>query len=236
MTLAVLVCERCGAALPLVAGPRATCSACGTVRELPDVYVAHQEYARRARETRRAAERAYRKLVSRSISERTPGRFAMFGIPALVVGIPALLWFTQDLCGWALRTWVVFAVFFPLLFGCLMLAGLSALADPSGYLHAIGGRIRPGAPTPSGTPTCGACGAPLVPEPDALSATCDYCLADSWLVAIDDEHVEGAARERANLDDLVRAASFMSFDIRLFVLVSLVIAGGFLLFLWIGFS
>lgn len=234
MKLAVLSCPRCGAPLPLTDAATARCARCGSELELPEDYVALHRYAASARETRRAAELAYRELMRTSVPANAPDLWMKLGIPGLVIGIPLVMYLTQDLCGWQVRSWVTFAVFFPLLFGCLMLAGIMAAADPASYLSAIGGRIRPGAPTPSGSPTCGACGAPLAPEPGALCATCDYCLADSWLADVPAAHVEGTSRERQNLTDLVRAASFRTFDMRLFVVVSLVIAGGFLLFVFFG--
>lgn len=236
MTLTVLTCIACGAPLPIVDAAQVLCGACGAVREVPPEYVALRRYAQTAGATRRQAEQAYRSLVEGSVSKDTPTRFLKFGLPSMVFGIPLLLWMTQDLAHWALRTWVVFGVFFPLLFGCLLFAGLDAAAGPGAYLDAIGGRIRPGPPTPGGAPTCGACGGPLARDPDALCATCDYCLADSWLAELPEGHAEGTERVGQNLADLVRAASFRTFDFRLFVLVSLIVAGGFLLLLWIGFS
>lgn len=236
MKLAVLRCARCGVPLPLGDETRVTCPSCGDVSDVPEAYAALYAYAASARATRRKAERVYRILEATSLPENVVELWGKIGIPGLVLGIPGLLWLTQDLCGWQLRTWVVFAVFFPLLFGCLVLAGLSTRVDPVSYVQVIGGRIRPGTPLPSGRPTCGACGAPLVPEPDALSATCDYCLSDSWLGDVTDAHVEGTLRERANLVDLVDAVKFQAFEMGLFIFLCLLIPGGFLLALWIGFT
>lgn len=236
MNLAILRCADCGAPLPLSDDASLRCAACGETTEVPPDYAALRAYATSARETRRRAERVYRLLDATSISPKAAERFGKFGIPAMVFGIPGLLWATQGLCHWQPRTWVVFGVFGPLLVGCLVFAALVARTNPTSYVQVIGGRIRPGAPLPSGEPTCGACGAPLAPEPDALSATCDYCLSDSWLSDVSEEHVAGTARERANLVDLVNAAKFQFYELGLFLGLCLLIPGGFLLWLWIGFS
>ena len=236
MELAVLRCARCGVPLPLGDETRVTCPSCGDVSDVPEQYAALHAYAASARATRRKAERIYRLLDATSLPNNAVQLWGAIGIPGLVIGIPALLWMTQDIFHWQIRTWVVFAVFFPLLFGCLVLAGLSTRVDPVSYVKVIGGRIRPGPPLPSGAPTCGACGAPLVPEPDALSATCDYCLSDSWLHDVTDAHVEGTQRERANLVDLVDAVKFQAFEMSLFIFLCMLIPGGFLLALWIGFT
>jgi hypothetical protein len=236
MTLAVLRCASCGVPLPIPSEAAARCAACGASASVPEQYVALHLHAESARATRRQAERVYRLLAATSLPPRAAERWGKFGIPGSVVGVPLFLYLTQDACGWQARTWVVFGVFSPLLLGSLLFAGLSARSDGVGYVQVIGGSIRPGAPLPSGQPTCGACGAPLAPEPDALSATCDYCLSDSWLESVSDAHVEGMARERANLADLVQAMKFRKFEFLLFLFLVALIPGGFLLWLWIGFS
>jgi len=236
MTLAVLRCASCGVPLPLTGEEQASCASCGASAGVPEEYVALHRYAESARATRRQAERTLRLLEATSLPPRAAVLWGKFGIPASVVGVPLFLYLTQDACDWQTRTWVVFGVFSPLLLGSLLFAALSARSDGVGYVNVIGGSIRPGAPLPSGQPTCGACGALLAPEKDALSATCDYCVSDSWLRAVSDEHVLGTARERANLVDLVDAVEFRRFEFGLFLVLVALIPGGFLLWLWIGFS
>jgi hypothetical protein len=81
---------------------------------------------------------------------------------------------------------------------------------------------------PSGGPTCGACGAPLAPEPDALCAPCDDCLAESWLAAVPGTHVVGTTRAKENLASLVLARDLHTFELTAFVIISTVVVGGFI--------
>jgi hypothetical protein len=236
LRLDILACAGCGAPLRLADDALVECGHCGMRARLPAEYVALRRRAQEAKTVRREAEAAYRAMLAAALPAWVPKLWGMVGLPAVVIGAPLGLWLTQDVFAWQLRTWIVFGVFGPLLVGCLLLAFLMVRSNAYAYLDAIGGKLRPGPPTEMGEPTCGACRAPLQVEPDCLSATCDYCLADSWLQAVPESHVAGTDVARSNLADLLRAKDFQAFDTKLFIIVSTVVAGGFLLLLWLGFS
>lgn len=231
--IAVLTCASCGAPLAVTDDPVAICRACGVATTLPEAYVALRRYGREARTARREAEKLYLRLVTSAPPEIVATRFARFGIPALIVLSPTFLYLTQDLADWSIRTWIAFGVFVPPIVGILVFVGLVGRANPLGYLHSVGGRIRPGSPTSTGEPTCGACGAPLAPEPASLAATCDYCLADSWLVDVPEAHVEGTVRARDNLANLMLADELHRFELVTLAIVSFVVVGAFVLAIYL---
>lgn len=233
LPIAVLTCASCGAPLAVTDAPSAECRACGHAMPLPEAYVALRRYGHEARAARREAERLYSKLVTSAPPEIVATRFARFGIPALIVLSPTFLYLTQSLVGWGPRTWIAFGVFVPPIVGILVYVGLVGRANPLAYLHAVGGRIQPGIPTSTGEPTCGACGAPLAPEPDSLAATCDYCLADSWLVDVPEGHVASTNRARDNLANLMLAGELHRFELWTLAIVSFVVVGGLVLAIYL---
>jgi len=117
----------------------------------------------------------------------------------------------------------------PLLVLLLPVLVLSARSRPWVYLEALGASLGVAARRDADLNLlCAYCGAPLTVEPEAFAATCDYCLADSWIFRASgrDDPARDTERHRENLATLVATRQFATFDLRLltFIYVPLVLA------------
>jgi hypothetical protein len=171
-----------------------------------------------AREARRAVETMLRSNLGRSVPLWAPRLYKWTVIPVAVLGTPLALALTQSEYLWSLRVWAMIGIMLPFLGSLLPWLVLWAYTKPEVYMAALGIRLRPAPRLPDAEGfDCGACGAPLSVEPDALAATCDYCGADSWVGKTPPgyDSKQEATREGQNLADLVRTRDFQSFDVSL---------------------
>ena len=177
--LKILSCSGCGAPVPLALSETVQCEYCGTRVPVPPDYLRAPQARVREAEVRRAAEPVFERL-STDVPKWTKWVAApsilllppvaalagslVFSPPLPVAAIAALLVLPALLPGAALWTWT-----------SAVAATLVRFRDALG--------ARPPS-RPNGPAECRSCGAPLVVEPNALAATCNYCGTDSLLATV----------------------------------------------------
>lgn len=172
MTLEVLRCERCGAAVPLRVASSIACRHCQAEVAIPERWRAAAEAHAAAEVVRREVEPRWRAL-----SAGVGVRVEVAAMTLLVVGPPLATWWAQASAAPPAPIENLSHVAFPaLLPGALL--WLWATTVNAAVLR-VRRLVRARAEGPQGDLACRSCGAPLAPQPGALAATCLYCGTDS---------------------------------------------------------
>lgn len=213
MKLQTLSCPSCGRPSPLSDEDRVTCGACRGVIAIPPEYQQLRAGARDARETRRRAEQRLQAVID----AHWPRSYAtLAGVVWVLVAIAAPVCFA--LTGpWSARAWVVMAGLMPsAIMGFFCVLVISRTLNPALYLATFQRRLMPRLKDEQ--LCCGSCGAPLAVEAEARAATCDYCHADSWIVAPASLRMsEATERHATNLATLDITSAYRSFEMTVFV-------------------
>lgn len=198
MSLKPIRCAACGSPVPLVEAAETACAYCAQPVAIPADYLEAARLHHAGAEARAAAEPLWRRF-----SARVGWRVQLLGLLLLAL-LPPLVTLLANL------SWPYAAQ--AQLFGLLTLPALlpgsgiwiwAAVVNATTLPYREALSAKPPAKG-EGPVSCRSCGAPLAVEPEALSATCLYCGADSLLEVLPVSEL--GARLRDSLRTLEEAA------------------------------